>query len=189
MDTWREGTKGKEHFSHPTKTSSTLSVANSRKTKPGMQTPDEPALRRLPLGTLSQLQGSPLPYFLSTCSGLALSDTTQRRLAYAVHPRVSATAVRTSPTQNCRASGGCLLKTGARSLQRKKSRLHHTADGSGVKNPPANAGDVDSVPSPGRSQLLRDRAARVPATITEPVLQSPGATATELTGRRAWAPQ
>ena len=88
---WARGKKeqrGKEHFSHPTKTSSTLSVADSRKTKPGIQTPDGPALRRLPLGTLSQLQGSPLPYFLSTCSGLALSDTTQQRLAYALHPRV-----------------------------------------------------------------------------------------------------
>lgn len=45
------------------------------------------------------LQWSTFQHFLSICYGLALRDTTQQRLVYALHPRVSTTAVKTPPTQ------------------------------------------------------------------------------------------
>ena len=40
--------------------------------------------------------------------------------------------------------------------------------GTVVKNPPANAGDTDSVPGPGRSRAVKQLSPC--ATITEPVL-------------------
>ena len=47
-----------------------------------------------------------------------------------------------------------------------------------VKNPPANAGDTGSVPGPGRFTQAEEKLS--PCTITTaPVLQSPGAAATE----------
>ena len=62
--------------------------------------------------------------------------------------------------------------------------------GSVVKNPPASAGDMGSIPEPGRS-LCRG-ATRLHhscgcATATEPVLQTPEATDTEPSGRNYWS--
>ena len=55
--------------------------------------------------------------------------------------------------------------------------------GAVVKNPPANAGDMGSIPSPGRSHMPRSNEA------CEPQLLSPHATTTEACTPRACAPQ
>ena len=57
-----------------------------------------------------------------------------------------------------------------------------------VKNPPANAGDVGSIPGPGRSHMLWRTRPKSTA-VAEPVLQSLGAAATEPERPRARAPQ
>ena len=55
--------------------------------------------------------------------------------------------------------------------------------GTVVKNLPANAGDTGSIPSLGRSHMLRSNKTRVPQ------LLSPRATTTEAHAPRACAPQ
>ena len=55
--------------------------------------------------------------------------------------------------------------------------------GAVVKNPPANAGDTDSSPGPGRSHMLQSNKA------CEPQLFSPCATTSEARAPRAHAPQ
>ena len=41
-----------------------------------------------------------------------------------------------------------------------------------VKNPPANAGDVGSIPDPGRSHMLWSNKARVPQLLSQCALES-----------------
>ena len=69
------------------------------------------------------------------------------------------------------------------------------AGGAVVKNPPANAGDMGSSPSPGRSRMPQSNKARAPQLLSllsrarEPQLLSLRVTATEACARRANAPQ
>ena len=64
-----------------------------------------------------------------------------------------------------------------------------------VKNPPANAGDMGSIPGPGRSHVPRSNEARAPQLLSlcsrahEPQLLSPRATTTEADMPRARALQ
>ena len=64
-----------------------------------------------------------------------------------------------------------------------------------VKNPPANSGDVSSIPGPGRSHMLWSSYARAPQLLSllsrarEPQLLSLCATTTEARAPRAHAPQ
>ena len=64
-----------------------------------------------------------------------------------------------------------------------------------VENPPANAGDMGSIPGPGRSLMPRSNWARAPQLLSlrsrahEPQLLSPCATAAEARVPRAHAPQ
>ena len=64
-----------------------------------------------------------------------------------------------------------------------------------VKNPPANAGDMGSIPGLGRSHMPRSNKARVPQLLSlrsrarEPQLLGPCATTTEDLAPRAHAPQ
>ena len=67
--------------------------------------------------------------------------------------------------------------------------------GAVVKNPPANAGDTGSSPSPGRSHMPRCNKARAPQLLSlcsrarEPQLLSPYATTTEARVPKAYALQ
>ena len=67
--------------------------------------------------------------------------------------------------------------------------------GAVVKNPPANAWDMGSIPGPGRSHMSRNNEARVPQLPTlrsrarEPQLLSPRAATTEAHAPTACAPQ
>ena len=67
--------------------------------------------------------------------------------------------------------------------------------GAVVENPPANAGDMGSIPGPGRSHMPRSNKARVPQLLSlcsrarEPQLLSPCAATTEARVPRARAPQ
>ena len=64
-----------------------------------------------------------------------------------------------------------------------------------VKNLPASAGDVGSIPGPGRSHMPQSNEARAPQLLSlhsrarEPQLLSPRATTTEACAPRARAPQ
>ena len=51
-----------------------------------------------------------------------------------------------------------------------------------AKNPPANAGEMGSIPGLGRFHVLHLAAAKPCTTRTEPVLKSVGATTTEQCG-------
>ena len=62
------------------------------------------------------------------------------------------------------------------------------AGGSGVKNPPAKAGDLGSTPDPGRPHVPRSSWGRAPRT-AEPVLSGLGATTTESTSRSYRSPR
>ena len=67
--------------------------------------------------------------------------------------------------------------------------------GTMVKNPPANAGDMGSIPGLGRSHMPRSNYARVPQLLSlcsraqEPHQLSPHATTTEACAPKAWALQ
>ena len=67
--------------------------------------------------------------------------------------------------------------------------------GTVVKNPPANAGGMGSIPGPGRSHMLRSNEARVPQLLSprsrsrEPQRLSQRATTTEARAPRACALQ
>ena len=67
--------------------------------------------------------------------------------------------------------------------------------GAVVKNPPANAGDTDSSPGPGRSHMPRSNYAREPQLLSlrsrahEPQVLSPCVTTTEAHAPRDHAPQ
>jgi len=60
--------------------------------------------------------------------------------------------------------------------QKSKTKCAGFPGGSVVKNPPANAGDVGSVPDPGGSHVLQSNYACVP----QPASLCSGATATEV---------
>ena len=66
--------------------------------------------------------------------------------------------------------------------------------GAVVKNPPANAGDMGSIPGPGRSHMLRSNYAHAPQLLSlcsrarAPQLLSPCAATTEAPAPRARAP-
>ena len=76
-----------------------------------------------------------------------------------------------------------------------KKRSQGFPSGAVVKNPPANAGDMGSIPGPERSHMPRSNWAYVPQLLSlrsrahEPQLLSTCATATEAHAPRARTPQ
>ena len=78
---------------------------------------------------------------------------------------------------------------------RQRIRYWGFPGGAVVKNPPANAGDTDSSPGLGRSQMPQSNKARAPQLLSlrsraqEPQLLSLRATTTEACVPRAPAPQ
>ena len=88
-------------------------------------------------------------------------------------------------------------------LKEKKICWYHTKNhfirdfpgGTVVKNPPANAGDMGSIPGPGRSHMLQSNWTCAPQLLSlrsrarEPQLLSPHATTVEARTLRACAPQ
>ena len=81
------------------------------------------------------------------------------------------------------------------STKKKKKKIKDLTGGTLVKNPPANAGDVGSSPSQGRSHMPRSNEARASQLLSlhsrahEPQLLGPCATTTESRVPRAHAPQ
>ena len=76
-------------------------------------------------------------------------------------------------------SGVSGMTTSLQAMTGSKNRLLSFPGGSVVRSQPANAGDIGSIPGLGRFHMLQSNKAHAPT--MQPMLQSPGATDTELT--------